>query len=146
MKKIMLISVVVMMAAVLPTQASLLSQLEGQWSFEGPDKETWYADTSGNGVTLTVNSNVSIRDPATGDLYEGYSGQAMGYKRTAPLKKACYMKAVSGGNFHRDSQLDPFAVELWFKPLSTAINGDLISYGEKSAAWPYEDLPDRFER
>ena len=133
MKRLFLASVV-MVAVVLPAQAALLSQLAAQWDFEGPDATIRWLDKTGNGADITVRNRINVID-GSGTLFDGYSGQSAGYEHPTlpPGKNATWAKVVSGGNFNRTSQLDPIAVEFWFKPLP-GVNGDMIQYGGQASS------------
>ena len=130
MKKFILISSVVMMAVVLPTQASLLPQVEATYDFEGDVAGVRFADKSGNGLNVTARNRINVID-GSGTLFDGASGQSAGYQHPSipPAQNAAWAKVESGGNFNRASQLDPIAVEFWFQPVDHGTIGDMLGYG-----------------
>ena len=129
MKVLLTLSSVMALAIVLPAQGSLLPNLEAQYTFEGGGPGDRFDDKSGNGVDLTVRSRINVTD-GSGNLFVGNPGQAAGYSHSAtPGQNFAKLEAVSGGNFNRASQLDPIAVEFWFKPVSGSVIGDVLSYG-----------------
>ena len=129
MKVLLTLSSVMALAVVLPAQGSLLSSLEAQYTFEGGGPGDRFDDKSGNGIDLTVRSRINVTD-GSGTFFDGNPGQAAGYSHTVvPAQNFARLEAVSGGNFNRASQLDPIAVEFWFKPVSGSVIGDMLYYG-----------------